>query len=142
MRLCNICGCTFNPIKKKQNTCGDYCRENFLKKIKKCDPRCLESDKRKREVVFGNGDEHIQQFCRKCTTTAFVSGKNMNRNWRNWPSGSKERALGGKSALEALAEKLKTKEKNIELLNDEELALALAGQIIRGMHATRKTTPK
>lgn len=63
---------------------------------------------------------------------------NKKKDWRNWPTGSLERALGGKSALEALSDKLKQNNRPMELplekLDDEQLALALAGQIVRGMH--------
>lgn len=59
----------------------------------------------------------------------------------NWPDGSKERALGGKSVLEALKEKTKKKDLNeappalsLESWNNEELALGLAGLIIKDMH--------
>lgn len=67
---------------------------------------------------------------------------------RNWPTGSRARALKGKTALEALRDKLSENNRPevvpLEGLDDEKLALTLSGAIIKCMHelgvgrATRK----
>ena len=57
----------------------------------------------------------------------------LDRLRENWPSGSKERALGGKSALQALNEALRKPENPVAQVNDQDLALLLANQIISEM---------
>ena len=52
---------------------------------------------------------------------------------QNWPVDSKDRALGGKSAVQALNEALRKPKTPIEQLNDEDLALALADHIFNQM---------
>lgn len=51
----------------------------------------------------------------------------------DWPSG-KERALGGKSAIDALRDAMGQTKRGIEYLKEDDLALAFAGQIIRQMY--------
>lgn len=54
---------------------------------------------------------------------------------KNWPIGSKTKALGGRSALEALEDEIRNnKANNLERLSDEELALAITGQLVKAMH--------
>jgi hypothetical protein len=61
---------------------------------------------------------------------------------KNWPTGAKARALNGKTAIEALEEELRKRApvppENIvtllEILNDEDLAIATSARIIKCMH--------
>lgn len=65
----------------------------------------------------------------------------------DWPDGSKERALNGKSAIQAMRDAMNKSEKSpelpkpppghtkaIEQLSNDDLALALGGRIIKEMH--------
>lgn len=77
----------------------------------------------------------------------------VKRKREHWPDGSKQRALKGKSVLQALAELTKEKESQsispkgslLDQLSDEDLALALSGRLIKEMarlgerRARRKT---
>lgn len=68
----------------------------------------------------------------------------IDRKRLHWPAGSKERALGGKSAIEALGEAMRQPKSALELLNDDDLALLLAHHImeqtnqLEARHPTRE----
>lgn len=81
-RICKACGITFEVIGKtpksirkiKRPTCSDKCRlEVLVKSRRPCRGGCLDENLLYREVTFKNKTTHVQEYCKRCLKTKFVS---------------------------------------------------------------------
>lgn len=73
--ICKICGVNFERPsgKKRPKFCSQECIDQGKLKIKKCKPKCLPENLITRKVFFKDGGEHLQQFCKMCLLTSYVS---------------------------------------------------------------------